>query len=121
MTGQEYDLIKRRRWSKAERERIAAKYAHRCAYCGKPLTARFALDHVIPLRFGGIDNESNLVASCIQCNHRKGVLSVEAFRKAIEDTPRQLVRKSLNGRLAEAYGMLAPRKVKFYFEQTTEG
>lgn len=116
MTGAEYDRIKRKAWSKAERATIAARHGNRCAYCGKPLTSRFALDHVVPLRFGGEDSITNIMPACIQCNHRKGVLSVEQFRKAIEDAPRQIAKKSLTGRIAEAYGLLTPKKIVFYFE-----
>ena len=42
---------------------------HVCHYCGGLATTT---DHIVPKRHGGLDNESNLVASCRQCNSRKG-------------------------------------------------
>lgn len=49
-----------------------------CHYCGTatieteghPL--RRTLDHVIPQKFGGTDELSNLVLACSACNSRKG-------------------------------------------------
>lgn len=51
-----------------------------CAYCGKQGTfdidadgRRWHADHIIPTRFGGIDDKSNIVKSCATCNTRKGI------------------------------------------------
>lgn len=41
-----------------------------CAYCGEPATE---VDHVVPLRRGGVDEESNLVPACKPCNLGKVV------------------------------------------------
>lgn len=40
-----------------------------CRYCGG---AASTTDHVVPLASGGMNTESNLVASCLTCNAKKG-------------------------------------------------
>jgi hypothetical protein len=60
------------------REYILERDGRACAYCdaeGVPLN----LDHVRPRARGGPDRPSNLVASCIPCNRRKGARPVEEF------------------------------------------
>lgn len=116
MTTEEYDKVKRRKYSQSVRDAVLDKTNGRCAYCGCEIHGRFALDHVVPLRKGGVDDESNLLASCVQCNHYKGTMTVEQFRAAIADTPNQLIKKSLTGRIAAAYRMLRVRDIVFYFE-----
>jgi len=52
--------------------RILEAQGGRCRYCRRPLTRREAtIDHVIPRRLGGSDDENNLVAACQPCNSRK--------------------------------------------------
>lgn len=60
------------------REYLLAKWARRCAYCGKtdvPLN----IDHVRPRSRGGSDRVSNLTLACVPCNQSKGARSVEEF------------------------------------------
>lgn len=116
ISPKEYDAIRRKSWSKADRLEVAAKTKNKCAYCGKELKGRFALDHVVPLRKGGADEKENLLAACIQCNHYKGTSDLETFRRMIEDTPNQLMAKSLTGRIASAYRLLQPQNITFFFE-----
>src|SRR5688572_10850260 len=57
-----------------------------CAYCDEEMTIlagpRLAtLDHVIPMRIGGGDVESNIVLACWQCNRAKGCMTVEQLRR----------------------------------------
>lgn len=47
-----------------------------CVYCGAMATE---IDHVIPSAHKGSDEATNLVASCHDCNHEKGVIHVDAF------------------------------------------
>lgn len=39
-----------------------------CALCGRPATD---VDHVVPKRFGGSDDDTNLQALCKECHQRK--------------------------------------------------
>jgi len=41
-----------------------------CAYCGERAES-ICLDHIEPLRFGGANDETNLVAACRSCNASK--------------------------------------------------
>ena len=114
-----YTPPKRKKWSKTVRLRVKQKFGGRCAYCGCVLGDRFALDHHLPIGVYGerADTEDNLFPSCIQCNHYKGEESIETMRRLIERTYDNLVAKSLTGRIAAAYGLLARKEIKFYFEE----
>jgi 5-methylcytosine-specific restriction endonuclease McrA len=44
-----------------------------CYYCGRILVRRDAsVDHVVPRSRGGVDDASNYVIACRQCNSDKG-------------------------------------------------
>jgi len=77
-------VIKRKTLSKAARLRIRAKTHGRCAYCGCKLGDKgWAVDHVVAISRGGVDDESNMLPTCRSCNHRKGTSSLENFRKQV--------------------------------------
>lgn len=61
----------RRSLSAAEKKRIAAANAWRCATCDKLLPACFQIDHVVPLADGGADDESNMQPICPGCHADK--------------------------------------------------
>ena len=56
-----------------------------CVYCGQDATTA---DHVIPIKAGGdpID-QSNLVASCVACNSKKGSRGQGAFLRIMRTPP----------------------------------
>ena len=45
-----------------------------CVYCGKQFYSRdgITVDHRVPLKLGGKNEEENLVPSCFSCNVKKG-------------------------------------------------
>lgn len=51
------------------RRAVFARDGHRCQYCGRPAEN---LDHVVPRSRGGGHEWENVVASCRECNARKG-------------------------------------------------
>jgi hypothetical protein len=62
------------------RDRVFARDAYRCVYCGNPFPAeQLSLDHVQPRMRGGDNSEGNLVTACRACNTRKGSLPAWAF------------------------------------------
>jgi hypothetical protein len=58
--------------SKRVRYEVLRRDNYRCRYCGATAeTATLTVDHVLPVALGGIDNPSNLVAACADCNSGK--------------------------------------------------
>ena len=44
-----------------------------CAYCGKHFTnAHLSRDHIVPRFRGGVDEWTNVVSACFDCNQKKG-------------------------------------------------
>jgi hypothetical protein len=50
---------------------VAARAGHRCEYCKAPevlFNIRFEVEHIIPPREGGTDDQENLALACRSCN-----------------------------------------------------
>jgi hypothetical protein len=63
------------RWTILERD------GFRCRYCGRGAPdVELAIDHVVSVVDGGGDEESNLVAACVECNGGKGRRSLRQGR-----------------------------------------
>jgi CRISPR/Cas system Type II protein with McrA/HNH and RuvC-like nuclease domain len=54
------------------RTTIYKRHDGQCFYCGRQITGRFHIDHVIPHVLGGRTSEKNGVLSCPTCNLKKG-------------------------------------------------
>ena len=54
------------------RQVILARDLYVCAYCGGDATE---VDHILPVKHGGDNDESNLTAACVRCNRSKGTRS----------------------------------------------
>lgn len=69
---------------------LLARYDHKCAYCGKPITGRDATrDHKIPLSRGGAGDISNIVPACRSCNSAKHTRTHEEFKPSRSGEPAQ--------------------------------
>ena len=111
---------RRKRLSKAERETIYAMYAGHCAYCGEKLRLEdMQVDHMQPLRKGGLDELTNMAPACRSCNHYKATLTVEEFREYLSRIHDRLVRDSVAYRVAKRFGIVKyePGPIVFYFEK----
>src|SRR5213595_288304 len=56
-------------------QRVRTKASNCCEYCRLPQLVhpqRFPLDHIVPRKHGGSNDESNLALSCPFCNGHKG-------------------------------------------------
>ena len=122
-----YKPPKRRRLTKAERQKVYGKCAGHCAYCGCEITIQqMQADHVIPMEFyeaykaNGVDIDTleNMLPACRSCNNYKSTLTLEKFRAAIERWPEVLASSSVTYRNAVRFGVVTPtpHRVKFYFE-----
>lgn len=113
-------MPKRRRLTKQERRTVYDKMGGHCAYCGCKirLNKDMQVDHVVPLRKGGMDELDNMLPACRSCNHYKGSMSLEGFRKMVENMPYALDRDSVTYRNAVRFGLVEPKPhhVIFYFE-----
>jgi 5-methylcytosine-specific restriction endonuclease McrA len=55
------------------RVNVFARDKFTCQYCGaRPHRSQLNLDHVVPRSLGGRTSWENVVASCMECNRRKG-------------------------------------------------
>ena len=51
---------------------LLAEQDGKCTYCCEPLEGvRFHLDHFMPVKLGGMDDDSNVVLACPRCNLSK--------------------------------------------------
>lgn len=113
-------MAERRRLGPKERLSILGKMKGHCAYCGCEISLQeMQIDHILPLKKGGLDTLDNMWPSCKSCNHYKHTLTVEQFRRAIESMPHTLNRDSATYRIAVRYGLVVPDlcPVVFYFEK----
>ncbi|MCP4651255.1 MAG: HNH endonuclease [PVC group bacterium] len=108
----------RKHISKKIREKIIAKTNGRCAYCGAE-PDKLQIDHIHPLHLNGADDVSNYIAACRGCNHWKGSMTIEIFRKQIENIKTVLVRDQTAFSRALRYGLVefTDKPVVFYFEK----
>jgi len=60
------------------RERLMDAFDGQCAYCDRPAST---IDHVIPVKKGGLAYRGNLLPACISCNSRKKLQPLEEFLK----------------------------------------
>ena len=114
------DKIKRKKLSKAERIKIYDKCNRRCAYCGCDMEYKdMQVDHAQPLRCGGADEISNMLPACRSCNHYKATLTIEKYRKYIEDIPERLNRDSIPFSVGKRFGVVEGnyKHVVFWFEK----
>lgn len=65
------DRVKRRRFSDTDRAWLADQQDNKCACCDHILEVTFQVDHIIPLRAGGTNDEYNLHVLCPNCHARK--------------------------------------------------
>lgn len=64
---------KRFRATDAMRFALSVRQGGRCALCGQPLDPTGVhVDHIVPRKHGGTNNEQNLQLVCSRCNLLKG-------------------------------------------------
>lgn len=82
-----YDRIPRKE-VRFSRINILIRDAYTCQHCGRRLKRnQLNLDHVIPRALGGKTTWENVVASCHDCNRRKGGRTLEQAHLKLIRTP----------------------------------
>jgi 5-methylcytosine-specific restriction endonuclease McrA len=73
----------------ASRKALVKKSKGRCAYCNRLIglkregkRQRMTIDHIVPRSKGGTNTADNLVASCRDCNFKKGDKMPDEFLAA---------------------------------------
>ncbi len=63
------------------RYQVLSRAGFRCELCGAPADEQaLEVDHIMPRRYGGQDDETNLQALCWRCNANKGARDATDFR-----------------------------------------
>lgn len=61
----------------SSRQQRVAIWRGACAYCGAPNAK--TMDHVLPLKFGGLDEPCNIIPACKTCNSSKSAKPMEEW------------------------------------------
>ena len=79
-----------RRHVRFSRNSILSRDDHTCQYCARRCAERdLSLDHVVPRSLGGRSTWENVVASCLDCNRRKGGRTPEQAGLRLRRKPRR--------------------------------
>jgi len=84
---QYYDRVPRRH-VRYSRINVFTRDKYTCQYCGdQPPRSHLNLDHVVPRTLGGKTTWENVVASCVDCNRRKGGRTPQQARLMLKRRP----------------------------------
>jgi 5-methylcytosine-specific restriction endonuclease McrA len=77
-----------RRHVRYSRANVFTRDDFTCQYCGeRPPRSQLNLDHVVPRAQGGRTSWENVVASCVNCNRRKGGRTPEQAKLRLQRRP----------------------------------
>ena len=84
--------VERNRIRKSKRQAVYERDNFTCQFCGNALPSeKLTIDHIIPLSKGGVDEITNYVTACFECNQKKVDMPMGDFAKVIaieiEDLP----------------------------------
>jgi len=68
---------------------------HPCPYCGGPLGPSPRADHIYPVHKGGRSTLRNMVNICIDCNSKKGKMTLQQFIRKYNLSREQIERRLL--------------------------
>jgi len=82
-----YDRVPKRH-VRYSRVNVFTRDKYTCQYCGtRPPRSELNLDHVVPRALGGKTSWENVVASCVDCNRRKGGRTPQQARLRLQRRP----------------------------------
>ena len=107
------------------RTRLINKTNGHCGYCGCVLFHsgkqwhKWQIDHILPKKKGGTDEEDNLMPSCPSCNKYKQVATLEQFREIVQNTIQVLNKNSTAYKVAKRFRLIEETndRIVFYFEK----
>ncbi len=110
-----------------QRTKLRFKYGDRCAYCGCALVGKWHADRLKPVSrspatgkmdYPERDAIGNMMPACAPCNIDKHSMSLEGWRKRLNDLPGNLERNVSAYRNALRFGLVkeTPGAVVFHFE-----
>lgn len=121
------------RLSKLEREKLRGMFGGRCAYCGETLQDSWHADHAEPIvrtdwfkhaeprgpDHPERDTIENMRPACAPCNIDKHSMTLENWRRKLQDACNVLRRNQPTYRHALRYGLAQETgaTVVFYFER----
>ncbi len=71
--------------SKYVRDKVLRRDSFTCQYCqGKFPPKELTIDHIVPLAKGGLDEVTNYITACRECNQRKAAQTPAAFTDSID-------------------------------------
>jgi 5-methylcytosine-specific restriction endonuclease McrA len=100
------------------RNELYNKYCGRCYLCGCDISFdNFQIEHVLPKARGGLTNINNLNPVCGICNATKGPLTLDEYRRKIQN----IHKTSTGAILLCKYQSVEIGEVVFYFELFGDG
>jgi hypothetical protein len=127
------------RLTKDQRISLRLMFDGACAYCGQALGDRWHADHVEPVerKLARIDGRlvttgelhrperdtlENLMPACAPCNIDKHTLSLDGWRRKLQDACNVLARNQPTYRHARRFGLVAETgvAVRFHFERVRD-
>ena len=85
----------------AMRKEIGERQDWKCVYCGRDISKRSSIDHIVPVEHGGQSNIENLQMTCLRCNQSKGASSDVEYRVKLANIQKALQRRDER---AQAFG-----------------
>jgi len=84
-------MPQRKAISKKSRFEIFKRDGFSCQYCGKrPPQTTLEVDHIHPVSSGGLNDESNLITSCFDCNRGKGKGLLSSVPESLKEKAKRI-------------------------------
>jgi 5-methylcytosine-specific restriction endonuclease McrA len=65
-----------------------------CQYCGAhPPNVLLEIDHIIPVKEGGDNDEGNLFTACLDCNRGKGAIPLSSPPKTLAEKAKEIAER----------------------------
>ena len=76
-------LMKRTPLSEEERLAVLRRDSFSCVWCGETKERDLTVDHVVPVSFGGTNDDENLETLCVKCHKEKSLIDKIVYGAAV--------------------------------------